>query len=47
VHIAAWRPDGPISTRFEAFLGAVGRKDQELQRQFMAVRTVCLGTSPR
>jgi hypothetical protein len=27
VHITAWRPDGPISTRFEAFLGAVGRKD--------------------
>ena len=27
VHITAWRPEGPISNRFEAFLGAVGRKD--------------------
>lgn len=27
VHITAWRPDGPASGGFDAFLGAVGRKD--------------------
>lgn len=27
VHITAWRPDGPARGGFDAFLGAVGRKD--------------------
>jgi hypothetical protein len=26
-HITRWRPDGPVRTGFDAFLGAVGRKD--------------------
>jgi hypothetical protein len=28
VPIMAWRPEGPASSRYTAFLGAVGRKDQ-------------------
>jgi SAM-dependent methyltransferase len=27
VHITAWRPDTPVRGEFDAFLGAVGRKD--------------------
>jgi hypothetical protein len=27
VHITRWRPEGPVRTSFDAFLGAVGRKD--------------------
>jgi S-adenosyl methyltransferase len=27
VHVTAWRPDGPSRGGFDAFLGAVGRKD--------------------
>jgi S-adenosyl methyltransferase len=27
VHVSAWRPEGPARRGFDAFLGAVGRKD--------------------